>query len=136
MTPRQTIFVTIIGVGLLILVLELIRRQKMREKYALLWIFVAAFIISVPWLHSFYVSIGRLVGIKDPNSTFYFAAIVGLVLLCLQFTLAITTAYNHRKAHTHHLALLEDRVKELEKSLKAKEAPADQAGPDSGEQKG
>ena len=130
MTPRQVGFVTIVGLALFVLVLELIRRQMMREKYSLLWFLAGLLLLSVPWLYGLYAAAGRLVGIVDPNSVFFFAAIMGLVLLSLQFSLAISTAYFQRKTLVQQAGLLENRVRQLEERLGLRPRPdAAQAGP-------
>ena len=67
MTPRQAVFVTFVALGLLVFVLELIRRHLLRERYSLLWFFICVVLLSVPWLYDAYAALGRLVGIKDPN---------------------------------------------------------------------
>ena len=114
MTPRQIVLITVAAVGLIMLVLELIRRRMMRENYSLLWIAVSVALLSVPWLYDVYVVMANFVGIKDPNSFFFFIAIMGLFLLCLQFSLAISTAYYQRKTLVQQMAMLEHRVRQLE----------------------
>ena len=66
------------------------------------------------WLYRGYAFLGRIVGIVDSNSFFFFLSIMGLLLFCLQFSLAISTAYYQRKQLIQKMALLEARVRELE----------------------
>lgn len=133
MTPRQIVFVTAVGLALLILVLELIRRQMLRERYSLLWFFICVALLSVPWLYDLYQAAARLAGIKDPNSIFYFMAIVGLVLLSLQFSLALSAAYYQRKQLIQQVALLEERVRRLEGALREREGAPKDGPPSDGE---
>ena len=93
MTVPQTLFILALGTAVLMLILELIRRNLLREKYAILWLVVAAGILSVPPLFPAYVALGRFVGIESSTSFFLFMAIVGLVLLGLQFSLALSMAH-------------------------------------------
>ena len=115
MTPRQIVFVTAMAVGLLILVLELIRRQMLREKYALLWLSISIGFLTVPWLYDAYAWFAVQVGIVDPISLFFYLAILGVLLLSLQFSLALSTAFYQRKAVGQRVALLEERVRQLER---------------------
>jgi hypothetical protein len=119
MTPRQIVFVTAVALALTILVLELIRRHMLRERYSLLWFFICVALLTMPWLYDGYLWVAHRVGIKDPNSIFYFLAIMGLVLLSLQFSLALSTAYYQRKQLIQQVALLENRVRQLEGAAKA-----------------
>lgn len=114
MSPAQIYFISAVGAVLLALVIELVRRHLLREKYTLVWVFTCAGLLSIPWLYDYYAAAGRLVGIIDPNSLFFFMSIMGLVLFSLQFSLAISTAYYQRKALIQQVALLENRVRQLE----------------------
>ncbi len=124
MTPRQITVVLAISIALLALIFELIRRSLLREKYSMLWIFVGVVLLTVPLLYDAYVALGRFLGIVDPMSFFWFLGIVGLVFLCLQFSLALSTAYEQRKATVQQVALLATRVRELEDRL-SRESPGD-----------
>lgn len=114
------VFVVILAFGVLILVIELIRRHMMREKYSLLWVMISFLLISIPLLYDYYVRLAALVGIQDPNSFFFYCAIMGLMLFCLQFTLSTSSASRHRRVLTQELALVEKRVRDLEEKLKKK----------------
>lgn len=128
MTPRQIVFVTFVALGLLMIVLELIRRRLLRERYSLLWFFVSLVLLSLPWLYDLYVAFGHLVGIVDPESVFYYTAIMGLVLLSLQFSLALSSAHSQRKALIQQVALLENRLRHLENQAMASEKAPEGTG--------
>ena len=115
---------------MLVGVLELIRRHMFREKYAMLWLVLAAIIASIPWMYPVYVRMGRLVGIKSEMTTFFFGGIVILLLLSLQFTLALTTAYRQRKRLAQKIALLEGRIIELQSKLDDKNSSANKENTD------
>jgi NADH:ubiquinone oxidoreductase subunit K len=72
----------------------------------------------MPLLFDFYVAVGKSVGIMTPTSVFFLLAILGLMLLSLQATLAASAAYTHRKALTQQFALLENRVAALEQAAR------------------
>jgi hypothetical protein len=117
LTLLQTVSVVIIALILLTVVLVLIRNRRISERYALLWIVIALALLTVPYLHDFYVGVAGLVGIKNPESFFFFFSILGLVMLCLQFTVVVSPSYKDRKTLTQQLALLSDRVRRLETKL-------------------
>ncbi len=116
MSLHQTLLITIIGVLQLLFVFELIRRHMLRERYALLWICIAVAFLTTPFLFDAYVAAGRFVGIMTPTSVFFLLAILGLILLNIQASLAASAAYTHRKILTQQLALLENRVLTLEQA--------------------
>lgn len=114
MSTPQIFFVSLLGIALFALVIELLRRQLLREKYMMAWMFTSVGLLSIPWAYDQYAALGRIVGIIDANSLFFFLSIMGLLLFCLQFSLAASTAYYQRKALIQQVALLEARVRELE----------------------
>ena len=122
MTPKQIVLVTLVAAGFIILILELIRRHMMREKYSLLWFFLALAALSVPVLYDLYARLARLLGIIEVANFFFFMAIVFLFLMCLQFTLAISSAYRRAKTLIQEVALLENRLVDLERRAKGSEA--------------
>ena len=125
MSRHQILLITVIGVLQLAFVFELIRRHMLRERYALLWICISVIFLTMPFLFEFYVAAGRFVGIMTPTSVFFLLAILGLMLLGVQTTLAASAAYTHRKILTQQLALLENRVRTLERAVKGA-PPGDQ----------
>lgn len=124
MTNRQIIVVTTVGAAFILLVLELIRRHMMREKYSLLWFFIALAALSVPLLYSMYRRIAHFLGIIETTNFFFYLSIMALFLLCLQFSLALSAAYSRSKTLIQQVGLLENRVKQLEGRL-TEAAPAD-----------
>jgi len=116
MTPRQILFLVIVAVTMITIILELIRRRLLREKYSLLWVLIALVMLTIPFLYDYYVSLGHYMGIKNPRSFFFYSAIIGLVLLSIQFSISISTAYRNRKVLSQQIALLEKRIRDLEEN--------------------
>ncbi|MBF0138156.1 MAG: DUF2304 family protein [Magnetococcales bacterium] len=117
MTPRQTMLIVLLGLIFLGSVLIFIQRHMFREKYAILWLVIGVLFVSTPYLYDFFVSIGHYFDIINPTSFFFFFAIIEIILLCIQFTIAISVAFNQRKVTIQNLAILEHRVCELEKCI-------------------
>lgn len=84
------IFALIGAVALLLLVLELVRRRRLVERYALLWmILTATLVVLVIWT-DLLAEVAGLVGIKTPSNLLFAASLgVGFVLL-LHFSVAIS----------------------------------------------
>ena len=118
MTTAQILSVSVVSLIFLVFILELIRRHKLAEEYALLWIIVAVIFFSVPWLYDLHSTLARFMGIIDPTSYFFFWAIMLLMLLALQACLSLTRSRSHRIALAQNIALLERRVRQLEEYLR------------------
>ena len=79
LTPRQQIFALVAAVGLLVFIVEMVRRRRLREEYSWLWIVtgVAIFVLVIwfgllEWLT-------HLIGAVTPVSTFFMFGILFLV---------------------------------------------------------
>lgn len=114
MTTVQTVVVTIASLGILALVLGLIRHHLLREKYATAWILVSVLLCSMPWLFDYYVLFASAIGFVDSTTFFLCMAVVILIALVLQCTLALTAAFRQRRAMAQHIAILEKRLSLLE----------------------
>jgi hypothetical protein len=130
MTPRQILTVGIVALFFIVLVLELIRRHMMREKYSLLWFFIAVAALSVPLLYAAYARIANFLGIIDVTNFFFFLAIVALFLMSLQFSLGLSSAYARSKVLIQEIGLLENRVRELEQKLSRRGGAGQGASPE------
>ncbi|MEO5332991.1 MAG: DUF2304 domain-containing protein [Magnetococcus sp. YQC-5] len=117
MTPKQSLLIFSLGLIFLAGIILLVRAQRIREKYSLLWLGVSFLLLTTPFLIEFYHSIGELLGIINYISFLSFFAFLTLFLLSIQFTVALTVAYNQRKEIAQNVALLERRVADLEQQL-------------------
>jgi hypothetical protein len=120
MTPKQSIFIILVGIFFLILVIALIQKNRIRIRYSILWVGISLFFMTIPLFIDFYTAVGELVGIVNYISLFFFGAIIGLFLLSIQFTLALSISFNQRKSAIQKTALLEERILKLEKKLAEK----------------
>lgn len=129
MKTRQMIVVTALAVFFILLILELIRRHRMRERYSLLWFFIGLGAISVPLLYALYARMARLLGFVEVNNLFFFLSIIALFLLCLQFSIALSSSFNRTKVLVQCLGLLENRLRQLESQLQAEPPPQPKSPP-------
>ncbi len=124
MTLKQSLLIIVIGLIFITMVFSLIQKHRIRIRYSILWIVISVFFITIPIMMDYYVLIGEMVGIINPISLFFFGAILGLFLLSLQFTLALSVSFYQRKAAIQHTAQLEERVLRLERQLAAAQGDA------------
>jgi hypothetical protein len=101
----------------LIVVAELLRRRRLRERHAVWWVLagVAALVVAV--FPGLLVGASRLLGIEVPSNLVFFASIAVLFLVCIQHSAELTSIENRMRGVAEHAALLELRVRELEQRL-------------------
>lgn len=101
------------AVGLLLTVLELVRRRRLMERYALLWLLSAIVILALAiWQDALNV-IAREFGIASGPNALFFVAVGFILLLLLHFSAAMSRLSDQSKVLAQRHAILEERVREL-----------------------
>lgn len=112
MDVRLQIFSILATVGLLLVVLELVRRKRLLERYALLWLFSALVLLGLGIWKDALTSLSGLVGIAYPPSALFVAAGGFILLLLLHFSVVISRLTDQSKVLAQRVALLEERTRE------------------------
>ena len=114
MEPRVQI-VALATTGLLLLgVLELVRRRKLLERYALLWLFSAAVLLALAAWTGLLDWVAEVVGISYAPSALFVIAFGFILLLLLHFSIATSRLSDQTKVLAQRLALLEERLRHAE----------------------
>ncbi|MBF0098837.1 MAG: DUF2304 domain-containing protein [Magnetococcales bacterium] len=125
MTFRQTILIFLLAFFFLLGTIQLVRHHMFREKYSLLWIGISLLFLSIPFLERFYNFVGELLGINNFTSFLLLCALLTQFLLSVQFTVALSVAFHQRKEMAQQMAMLEAKVRGLEKQAGQPETASD-----------
>src|SRR3954454_23556384 len=110
--------VAILAAGaLLLIVLELVRRRRLLERYALLWLFSAAALLALAAWKGLLEKVASAIGIFYPPSALFVIAFAFILVLLLHFSVAVSRLAEQSKVLAQRLALLEARSRELEEQL-------------------
>ncbi len=108
------VLAAVAAVIVFVFILWLLRRGVLKEKYAVLWLFVsagAAFFALVPgsarWLSD-------LVGVEIPANLLFFVTLVLLVLVSVQLSYELSRHEARIRRLAEESALLEERLRRLE----------------------
>jgi len=104
---RQKIVALIVGVALLGVIIELVRRRRLKEEYAWLWIIAGVSILVIGLHYPLLVWITGLIGAGWTTSTLFFFGMIFLIALTLHFSVRISALETRVKNLTQHIALLE-----------------------------
>jgi hypothetical protein len=108
--------VAIVASGLLFLgVLELVRRRRLLERYSLLWLLCALVLLLLASWKGLLTEISQTIGIFYPPSALFVIAFVFILVLLLHFSLAVSRLTDQTKVLAQHVALLEKRLRDLER---------------------
>ena len=99
---------------LLVIVLELVRRRRLLERYALLWLFSAAALFALGVWSGLLETIASAIGIRYPPSALFVIAFGFILVLLLHFSIAVSRLADQSKVLAQRLAVLERRQQDLE----------------------
>lgn len=115
---RRVEIVMILGsVGLLLIVLELVRRRRLKEEYSLLWLLTAVVLLALSLWRSSLDSIAELIGIFYPPTALFVVGFGFVLLLLLYFSTIISKLSSENNNLTQRLAILDWRVRQLEEQI-------------------
>lgn len=103
---------TCITVLILMSVVELIRRNRLKEKYSLLWLVSALVMLFFSVSRKSLEWISLLVGIQYPPSLIFILAFLFLVVINVHFSTVISELFEKNKDLTQEIALLRKSLEE------------------------
>jgi hypothetical protein len=124
---RTVIFATSASIAALLLVLELVRRRRLREEYSLLWLAIAFVMLVVSLWRDLLHRLSAEVGIAyPPNLLFLLASLFTLILL-LYFSTVITRLTQENKDIAQEVALLRLEIETLRSNYDSQQQQRSQA---------
>ena len=106
MTMHQRIFAFILAMGLFIFIVDLVRRRKLQEEYAMLWLIAGASIAVLSICYPLVVLITRIIGAAAPMSTLFFLGLFFLISINIHYSVKISRLSKRIKDQAQELALL------------------------------
>lgn len=93
---------------------ELLRRRRLREKYAVLWISLAVVVIFFGAFPGLLYWFSKLVGIATPLNLVFFLAGLVLLVVSVQLSAEISSLEHETQTLAEECALLRNRIERLE----------------------
>jgi hypothetical protein len=105
--------VAIVATGaLFIVLLELVRRRRMLERYAILWLVCAVALLGLSVWKGLLTDIAHAVGIFYAPSALFVVAFGFVLVLLLHFSVAVSKLADQNKVLAQRVALLEERQRQ------------------------
>jgi len=115
---RRVEIVMILGsIGLLLIVLELVRRRRLKEEYSLLWLLTAVVLLALSLWRSSLDLIAKLMGVFYPPTALFVVGFGFVLLLLLYFSTIISKLSGENSSLTQRLSILDWRVRQLEEQI-------------------
>jgi hypothetical protein len=107
---QQKIFAIIASILIMLLVVELVRRRRLREEYSWLWLVTGGIIILLVVWYDLLVLITRLIGAIAPTTTLFIFGLLFLMLISLHYSIQISRLSQQVKEMAQQLAILRGQV--------------------------
>lgn len=114
---RTQVFVVLIGLAMLALVLNLVRRKRLREQYSLLWIFSAVVLVLSGVFIRAVDRLAHAVGIYYPPAFLFLVAILLVLVLQFHFSTVISNLREQNKSLTQELGIVSAELRDLRRSV-------------------
>lgn len=125
---RSVILAIIASIFALVLVLELVRRRRLREEYSLLWLATAFVMLVFSAWRDLLHGLSALVGIVYPPNLLFLLASMFTLLLLLYFSTIITRLTQENKEIAQEVALLRHEVEQLRAQHNRQQDQGSQSG--------
>jgi hypothetical protein len=103
----------VVTAGLFGLIFELLRRKRLMERYALLWLFSSAVLLALAAWRGLLETIASAIGIYYAPSALFVIAFGFILVLLLHFSLVISRLADQNKVLAQRLGMLQQRVEAL-----------------------
>ena len=110
---RTRVFVILLGVAILLLILNQVRKKKLREQYSLLWILSGTILVLSAIFIGGVERLSHLVGIYYPPAFLFLLAILMILVLQLHFSTVISNLREQNKALIQNLGIVQSELDEM-----------------------
>jgi hypothetical protein len=113
---RLTIVSVVVALAALVLVFELLRRRRLREKYAVIWVVISLGTLVVALFPPLLGWIAALVGIQTPSNLLFFTSLIILFAVSLQLSREVGLLEEQSRRLAEEVGGLRLRMDALEKA--------------------
>jgi hypothetical protein len=108
----RVVFVSLVGaIGLSLVVLELVRRRRLQERYSMLWLATCLALIVLAAVPGLLDRLSSAVGIVYPPNALFIAVFGFVLLVLLNFSIAVSRLSEQTSRLAQRLAMLEEQAR-------------------------
>lgn len=94
------------SVALFAFIVELLRKRKLKEEYALLWLFGSLVFLALSIWRDLLTQLSITIGVAYPPAALFLILIIGAYMMLLHFSLVFSQQTEKVKAMAQEIALL------------------------------
>ncbi len=121
MDSRIQIVAILVTAGLFAVVFELVRRKRLMERYALLWLGLTAVLLGLAVWRDLLERVAGAIGIFYAPSALFAIALGCMLILLLHFSIVISRLADQNKLLAQRVSILQQRMDELEVTAQARD---------------
>jgi hypothetical protein len=106
MNPTQRVFAVLTSVGTLFLILELVRRRRLKEEYSWLWLATTGVMLTLSAWYGLIEWITHAIGAVTVTTTLFLFGLLFLLLISVHFSTVISRLTQQVRRLTQELAIL------------------------------
>lgn len=113
-TPHQRVFAILTAIVVFLLIVEMVRRRRLREEYSWLWLLTGAVMILLVVWYRLLVYITWVIGAGTPVTTLFLFSTLFLLIIAVHYSVIISKLTTQVKNLAQELALLRSRFEETD----------------------
>ncbi|MBE0598466.1 MAG: DUF2304 domain-containing protein [Desulfuromonadales bacterium] len=107
---QQQIFALFISVLVFVVVVDLVRRRRLREEYSVLWLATSVIMFVLVIRYEWLVRLTNWIGAGLPTTTLFLFSIIFLLMLCVQFCIKLSKLSDQIKNLAQENALMRSEI--------------------------
>jgi hypothetical protein len=111
---RISLLASIAALVFIVVIFELIRRRRLQERYALLWLLTGVVILILAAWRDALRLVSESVGIAYPPSALFVIGSLFILVVLLHYSTVISELSERNVKLAQHLAILEERLRRSE----------------------
>jgi hypothetical protein len=119
----QRVEVIILALVVCALIFELVRRKRLMERYAILWLVAGLTVLVLGVWQGLLTTLAHAVGIYYPPSALFAIAFLFVLVMLVHFSTTVSRLAEQNKALAQRLALLRQQVDRADGGPVAEDAP-------------
>lgn len=110
MTLHQRIFALFMGIGIFVMIIELVRRRKLGEEYSFLWLIIGLGIVVLVLWQDLLEWLTYFIGAMAQTTTIFIFGLVIVILINLHSSVKITKLSRQVKELAQQIAILKSEL--------------------------
>ncbi len=106
MTPTQRTFAVLVSFATLLVIVELVRRRRLKEEYSWLWIVTTGGMLLLSGWYGLIEWVTHVIGAVTVTTTLFLCGLLFLLLISVHFSTVISRLTQQVRRLTQELAIL------------------------------